>query len=68
MKQFLAITVGIGMLATAGATAVSTSDNVTTGMGVVSQSTLTAEQTKVLQAKYQYWSSSQPMTTLKTPI
>jgi len=68
MKQFLAITAGIGMLATAGATAISTSDAPTTTAGVVSQSTLSTEQAKVLQAKYRYWSSSQSMTTLKTPI
>jgi len=55
-------------LATAGATAVSSSDNVTTAAGTITQSTLTAEQAKVLKAKYRYWSSSQPMTTLKAPI
>jgi hypothetical protein len=68
MKSFLAITVGISMLATAGATAISTSNNVTTTVGVANQLTLTAEQAKVLQAKYRYWSSSQSAMTLRTPI
>ncbi|MES1192385.1 MAG: hypothetical protein ABUS47_15070 [Steroidobacter sp.] len=67
MKHLIAITVGIGILATAGATAISTPNNVTSAAGVTSQVTLTAEQIKVLQARYRYWSSSQPVT-LKTPI
>lgn len=67
MKQFIAITVGIGMLATAGATAVSTPSTATSVTDIASHSMLTTEQTKVLQAKYRYWSSSQPVA-LKAPI
>jgi hypothetical protein len=66
MKRFLAITIGIGMLATAGATAVST-QVVAASMDTANHSMLTAEQTKVLQAKYRYWTSSQPVA-LKAPI
>jgi len=66
MKQVLVVTVGIGMLATAGATAIST-PNAMFDKGIAGQSTLTPEQTKALQARYRYWSSSQ-MVALKTPI
>ena len=67
MKRLFATVVGIGILATAGATAISTPNYVAPAAGVTSYSMLTAEQTKVLQAKYRYWSSSQRVT-LKTPI
>ncbi len=67
MKRFLAISVGIGMLATAGATAVTTQVFAASEMSTANHSMLTAEQTKILQAKYRYWSSSQPIT-LKAPI
>lgn len=70
MKRFIAIAVGFGILATAGATAISVPNNVTSATGVTGQpalTALTAEQIKVLQAKYRYWSSSQTVT-LKTPI
>ncbi len=67
MKKLFVVAVGLGILATAGATAVSTPSNATSQMDVSIHSTLTAEQAKVLQAKYRYWSSSQTMT-LRAPI
>jgi len=65
MKRLIAITLGIGMLATAGATAISTPTNARKGLTM--QIDVTTEQSKALQARYRYWSSSQTVT-LKTPI
>jgi len=67
MKLIIAVGVGIGILATAGATAVSTPTTASTQMDIAHHGVRTAEQTKLLQAKYRYWSSSQT-TTLKAPI
>ncbi len=66
MKSFLAIVIGIGMLATAGATVVST-QVVATSIDPTNHLTLTTEQTKVLQTKYRNWSSSHQVA-LKAPI
>jgi len=67
MKRLLIVTFGVSMLAAAGATAVSTPGNAMIDKSIATQAALTAEQTKVLQARYRYWSSSQPVA-LKTPI
>ena len=67
MKQYIVILIGVGILATAGATAVSTPTTTSSQMDIAHHGVLTAEQTKLLQAKYRYWSSSQA-TTLKAPI
>jgi len=66
MKQFLVIGVAIGMLTTAGATAVSTQVD-TVSVNQIEGRIVSAEQAKALQARYRYWSSSQAVT-LKAPI
>jgi hypothetical protein len=67
MKRLFAIGLCLGMLATAGATAISIPASLASDAGLSGRTRLTVEQTKALQARYRYWSSSQTMT-LKTPI